>query len=447
MSSIRILFVCFILLLFFNSFTQEESSVSLENKAVVIRTVGVAFLGSGLTEDNAKTLAINDAKRSALERAGTYLESQTTVLNSKVEKDEIITFTGSLLKVKPLNFTRILVDNMFAIKAEIEATVDIKLLDQRIEDIRKDTSYREQMELQRKKIEELEAKIAILQSPENLKRNKDNSDEYEVLINELVENVFRAGEYFDLGYRANQEKKCDIALEYFNKYLEIDPTSHAGYNNRGVAYYGLDEYEKAISDFDIAISLKPGEAKYYFNRGYSYYLLGEHNSALSDMNQAVAIDPTIASFWYGRGKLYFDMKKFEEASLDLEEGIKLNPQFEENDIYFYCGFALQQLKQFGKAIQYYTSGISFNPDFDKYYFQRGYCNINVNKIREAQADFTKFLELHKTNDAYYQKAEELLNALSKISDESIKKMDQLLKSLPEGTVVDTVKSKGDHLLR
>ena len=173
MSSIRILFVCFILLLFFNSFTQEESSVSLENKAVVIRTVGVAFLGSGLTEDNAKTLAINDAKRSALERAGTYLESHTTVLNSKIEKDEIITFTGSLLKVKPLNFTRILVDNMFAIKAEIEATVDIKLLDQRIEDIRKDTSYREQMELQREKIEELEAKIAILQSPENLKRNKD----------------------------------------------------------------------------------------------------------------------------------------------------------------------------------------------------------------------------------------------------------------------------------
>ena len=45
------------------------------------------------SEDDAKTFAINDAKRNALEQAGTYLESHTIVLNYQLVKDEIITFS------------------------------------------------------------------------------------------------------------------------------------------------------------------------------------------------------------------------------------------------------------------------------------------------------------------------------------------------------------------
>jgi hypothetical protein len=83
--------------------------------------IGLSFLGSGINEDDAKTLAINDAKRNAIEQAGTYLESHATVLNNRLEKDEITTFSGGLLKIQVLKEERKLVNAMFAIQVSVEA--------------------------------------------------------------------------------------------------------------------------------------------------------------------------------------------------------------------------------------------------------------------------------------------------------------------------------------
>jgi hypothetical protein len=63
-----------------------------------------------MNEDDAKTFAINDAKRNALEQAGTYLESHTTVLNYQLVKDEIITFSAGLVEVRVLSSARQLIN-------------------------------------------------------------------------------------------------------------------------------------------------------------------------------------------------------------------------------------------------------------------------------------------------------------------------------------------------
>ena len=104
-------------------YSQQIQSVLLENDILAIKTEGIAFLGSGITENDAKTLAINDAKRNALEQAGTYLESHTEILNYVLVKDEIITYTGGLLKMSILNEERVLISDMFAFKVIIKATI------------------------------------------------------------------------------------------------------------------------------------------------------------------------------------------------------------------------------------------------------------------------------------------------------------------------------------
>ena len=38
------------------------------------------------------------------------------------------------------------------------------------------------------------------------------------------------------------------AIECFGKAIALDPNSAAAYNNRGTAYSGLKQYEKAIED-------------------------------------------------------------------------------------------------------------------------------------------------------------------------------------------------------
>ena len=46
------------------------------------------------------------------------------------------------------------------------------------------------------------------------------------------------------------------------------------YSNRGISYDNMDQYPRAIEDFDKAIQLQPGDAAAYYNRGLVYDHLG-----------------------------------------------------------------------------------------------------------------------------------------------------------------------------
>ena len=63
------------------------------------------------------------------------------------------------------------------------------------------------------------------------------------------------------------------------------------YYRRGLAYSNLNQYQRAIQDFDEAIRLNPRVAETYNNRGSAYNMLGQHQRALQDYNEALRIDP------------------------------------------------------------------------------------------------------------------------------------------------------------
>lgn len=286
-------------------YPQEKSSVLLNNDILVVRTQGVAFLGSGMTEDDAKTLAINDAKRTALEQAGTYLEANITVLNYKLVKDEIITFTGSLLKIEILKEGRVIINNMFALKVEIKATIDTKLLTQRIAEVRKDYELERQLEIQRGRIEQLEAKIFELQSS----GSTNTKQEVEQIVNALT-----ASEWFEKGYEAYENEKYKMAAEYYTKAVDLDSQFASAYNNRGIAYYKLGRYEESIRDYNKAIAIDSQLVIAYNNRGKVYdTFLGKYEESIRDYNKAIAIDPRYAMVYFNRGVVFDKMGQYKKA--------------------------------------------------------------------------------------------------------------------------------------
>ena len=66
----------------------------------------------------------------------------------------------------------------------------------------------------------------------------------------------------------NDPKK---ALGYWNKAIQKDSKSSELYNNRGLAYLNLKQYNQAVKDFSQAIRMKPKDATAYNNRGNAYY--------------------------------------------------------------------------------------------------------------------------------------------------------------------------------
>jgi tetratricopeptide (TPR) repeat protein len=69
--------------------------------------------------------------------------------------------------------------------------------------------------------------------------------------------------------------------------------------------------QKAINDYDQAITLNPENTEVFVNRGITYARLGEHQKAIKDFNQAIKLDPKNARAFYHRGSSYRRLRKEE----------------------------------------------------------------------------------------------------------------------------------------
>ena len=60
--------------------------------------------------------------------------------------------------------------------------------------------------------------------------------------------------------------------------------------NRGLVYLSIEDYEKAIADFNDAIRLEPTVAGHYFKRGVAYERLGDYQKAADSFANAARFD-------------------------------------------------------------------------------------------------------------------------------------------------------------
>jgi len=80
-------------------------------------------MGDGETPNNAEAMVLQRAKQTALEQAGTYVESYSKVHNFDLTIEEIQTLAGGVLEVQVLEKSRTLVGDGLRFSIKIKATV------------------------------------------------------------------------------------------------------------------------------------------------------------------------------------------------------------------------------------------------------------------------------------------------------------------------------------
>ena len=73
------------------------------------------------------------------------------------------------------------------------------------------------------------------------------------------------------------------------------------YNERGAAWSGKLEYNKAIVDYNEAIRLDPKLADAYRNRGVAWHRKKEYDRAIADYDEATRLEPKDAAAFCFRG--------------------------------------------------------------------------------------------------------------------------------------------------
>jgi tetratricopeptide (TPR) repeat protein len=120
-------------------------------------------------------------------------------------------------------------------------------------------------------------------------------------------------------WAGDKYKDPNTALNYWSRAISSNQNTAGAYNNRGLAYYELKHYQKAISDYNQAIKLDREYAAAYNNRGNTYYELSEYKLALQDFNQSLKLEPNYAKAYLNRGLAFYQLDNNTEACSDFQK--------------------------------------------------------------------------------------------------------------------------------
>lgn len=182
-------------------------------------------------------------------------------------------------------------------------------------------------------------------------------------------------DYFAYGNRANAEPNSIIAIEDYNKCIELNPAFFEAYNNRGLKFLKLKEYQSAVNDFNAALQINPDYPKSYVNLGLCYTNLNKFDNAFDAFNRAITLDAKSALSYFNRGALYNKTNQMQKAVIDFSNAIKLNSNI--HQFYEERGRAYFQLNEYKKALADFNTALLINPDSKTALEQRSLLMLNM----------------------------------------------------------------------
>lgn len=153
----------------------------------------------------------------------------------------------------------------------------------------------------------------------------------------LILLIIITGVYAALAYKRNIIWQNGVSL--WDDTISKSPRKARPYNERGFIHLLKGDYDRAVSDFTLALKIDPSYINAYHNRGITYIKKEDYPSALIDFTQAISINVESGSTYANRAVAYFYNHEYEKAVLDVKKATALKAAV---DPYF--------LKDLNKAI-------------------------------------------------------------------------------------------------
>lgn len=231
---------------------------------------------------------------------------------------------------------------------------------------------------------------------------------------------FRYSPTYISGIEALQEKRYDIALEYFKKEVADNPQNGYAWSLIAIISNENDDLDYALEAVNKAIPLfkNDKEALYraYRERSLIYLNKDEQKKALSDIDMLIKLMPDSTDGYNLRGNYLYEIGSYKKSNADFREIVRLAP--DKTSGYMGIGRNLIALKEYDKAIAEFNHCMEISPDYCQPYSFRSEVYYLQGKLDEAAHDAIKALELD-----YDRKAWDLVGTLA---DTIYAKIDSML---------------------
>ena len=191
----------------------------------------------------------------------------------------------------------------------------------------------------------------------------------------------------------------DSELAEISKAIELDPNNVENYEKRADIYFDQGKYDKAIADYNKAITYVSYTSKeriryqYKKYRIYDIYLKNaqqleaknDYENAITEYNKAIQMKPLEAKLYEYRSNCYVHIDK-EKAKKDFEKAVSLNPS--RYSIYTKVRF-YQSINDNEKILNIYKNHLEENPQDYYILCERASVWIEMGRIEEAKIDLRK----------------------------------------------------------
>jgi tetratricopeptide (TPR) repeat protein len=184
----------------------------------------------------------------------------------------------------------------------------------------------------------------------------------------------------------------------------------ANYAGKATVELMLGHPKDALTDINAAVQHKPGTTKYVRDRAIIYSQLQDYAKAINDWNEVIAQHPQDARAYAERGNAEFAAKRTDKALADLAQSMKIGQSAK---AYYYRGIIRAELKQYASAIADLNSALHLTEGKTKSAFdaanlvaiftagdvlrERAKVEMNLGKYREASGDLQQAIKKGSDN--------------------------------------------------
>ncbi len=160
-------------------------------------------------------------------------------------------------------------------------------------------------------------------------------------------------------------REYTATVSKLRRVIELDPNMMRAYNNLGLGYDALGQFDEAIQNFTRAIELNRRQ---------------EHPSAWPPLNLAVSL---------------IRLSRFDEAEARLHEALSYNPKFPQ--AHYELGMVLEKERKFEEAIAPLQRAIELDPLYPEPHYALGRIYQRQGKREAAQEQMEKFKKLNNAS--------------------------------------------------
>ncbi len=305
---------------------QQEAAVVAETR--IIEAEGTYRMGNQDSKINGRRIAAQEAKRTALELAGTYVEGLTQVKSFQLARDEVKTITAGIIEAEVVSERMHGTPERPEISVKVRCSIDADNLGNQINRYRQNEDLKEQLDDAVRENDALRKDRDVLVRQLSAERDQAKAEK----IRRKLDSVLSREE-------SNEETK--------KVWIALGTPSGVAYDSSRV---GKAEFEKAFNTLQKTIAVNPQNLRALILLASLYQIKGDAGSAESQLRAAIEHHPSSLLPHLLLGILLREQSRPQEALRELHFVERMRPRHPV--MLFNTGMTLKQMGRCGTSVRY-----------------------------------------------------------------------------------------------